>query len=90
MTLCEQYSLALALVHMTCNTPTPGHPSTPDEAWHCLKHMFYATGDFIIHIRPVCEFIVWRCECTCTSILIDPVDEYVHSANFCQLQEKYM
>ena len=24
-------------VHMTCNTPTPGHPSTADEAWYWQK-----------------------------------------------------
>ena len=24
-------------VCMTCNMPTPGHPSVPDEAWYCQK-----------------------------------------------------
>ena len=26
-------------VCMICNTPTPSHPSTADEAWHWQKHV---------------------------------------------------
>ena len=28
-------------VCMTCNTPTPGHPSTADDAWYWQKRILH-------------------------------------------------
>ena len=43
-------------MRMTCNTPTPGHPSAADEAWYWQKP-YCALGDF--HFKHAC--VIYGC-----------------------------
>ena len=55
----------LCCMCMTCDTHTPGHPSTADEAWYWLIHVQLCTGLLQPKELWFSTFSCFSCTCTC-------------------------
>ena len=68
----------LCCMCMTCDTHTPGHPSTADEAWYWLIHVQLCTGLLQPKELWLSTFSCFSCTCTRAHIHAHAHHMHVH------------